>query len=251
MAHPMNLSQELKRLVPVGLRVMRSNAIHGFRKDSAYHEREGRRQFFQKAFRGLQFNGIPGDYAEFGCCGAMTFTLAYAAARQNNHPARLWAFDSFQGLPQQAGQEDVHPMWVEGDMSMSLKDFRSVCASAGMTESDYTTVAGFYSDTLESAGLSAPDRLSLAYIDCDLYSSTVQVLKFLAPRLRHGMVVAFDDYFCTSADAVSGERLAMLEFLDGQLDLAFLPYLPIGWHGMSFIVENRRLLNHTANGGKI
>ncbi|CAN7593765.1 TylF/MycF/NovP-related O-methyltransferase [Rhizobium sp. LjRoot254] len=250
----MNFPQELKRLVPVKLRVIRSNAIHALRRDSAYYEHEGRREFFQKAFRGLQFNGIPGDYAEFGCCGAMTFRLAYAAARQCAHSARLWAFDSFQGLPPQAGQADSHPMWVEGDMSMSLKDFRSVCASVGMKESDYTAVAGFYGDTLEPAGLSTPnrpDRLALVYIDCDLYSSTVQVLQFLAPRLRHGMVVAFDDYFCTSADAVSGERLAMLEFLDGQTDFAFLPYLPIGWHGMSFIVENRRLLNRAAHGEKV
>ncbi|MDQ0321097.1 hypothetical protein QO002_003235 [Pararhizobium capsulatum DSM 1112] len=241
----MGFSQQLKRLVPVKLRILRSNAIHAWRRDSAYQERRGRSEFFQKAFRGLQFNGISGGYAEFGCCGAMTFSLAFQAARQNGHSAHFWAFDSFQGLPPQAGSEDSHPMWVEGDMSMSLDDFRAVCRSAGMTERDFTTVKGFYGDTLKATAMSAPgrpDQLSLVYIDCDLYSSTIDVLRFIAPRLRHGMVIAFDDYFCTSEDTISGERLALLEFIEEMRDFSFLPYLPIGWHGMSFVVESRRLL---------
>ena len=52
----------------------------------------------------------------------------------------------------------------------------------------------------------------MAYIDCNLYSSTVTVLEFLAPRLKHGMIVAFDDYFCWSPTQVSGERFALHEF---------------------------------------
>ena len=241
----MGFSQQLKRLVPVKLRVMRSNAIHAWRRDNAYLERCGRDEFFQKAFRGLKFNGISGGYAEFGCCGAMTFSLAFQAARQNGYSGHFWAFDSFQGLPPQAGNEDAHPRWVEGDMSMSLEDFRAVCGSAGLAARDYTTVKGFYDDTLRTTALGTPgrpDQLALVYIDCDLYSSTIDVLRFIAPRLRHGMVIAFDDYFCTSEDMVAGERLALLEFIEEMSDFSFLPYLPIGWHGMSFVVENRHLL---------
>lgn len=248
----MGFSQKFKNLVPVKLRVMRSNAIHAWRRDNAYEERRGRSEFFQKAFRGLRFNGISGGYAEFGCCGAMTFSLAFRAARQNGHSAHLWAFDSFQGLPPQAGSEDSHPMWVEGDMSMSLEDFRTVCRSQGMAKHDYTAVKGFYNETLENVDLATPgrpDHIALAYIDCDLYSSTIDVLRFLAPRLRHGMVIAFDDYFCTSEDTISGERLALLEFMEEMQDFSFLPYLPIGWHGMSFVVENRHLMERPAARG--
>ncbi len=244
----MSFSRQLLNLVPVKLRVMRSNAVHALRRDNAYRERHGRQEFFRKAFRGLKFNGISGSYAEFGCCGAMTFNLAFRAARENGYRAHFWAFDSFQGLPPQTAPEDQHPMWVEGDMSMSVEDFNKVCRSTGMTARDYTTVKGFYDDTLRDVGMASPgrpDQLSLVYIDCDLYSSTMDVLRFLAPRLRHGMVIAFDDYFCTSEDTISGERLALLEFIEEMEGFSFLPYLPIGWHGMSFVVENRKLLDRS------
>jgi hypothetical protein len=33
-------------------------------------------EFFSNAMYAVSFNGIDGDYAEFGCWGAMTFSLA-------------------------------------------------------------------------------------------------------------------------------------------------------------------------------
>ncbi|MGE5275822.1 MAG: hypothetical protein ACM3SU_02400 [Acidobacteriota bacterium] len=80
---------------------------------SAYgvdHYLEDRREFFRKAFLTLGFNGISGDYAEFGCETGTTFGLAWEengkAARQLaflSHRERqnrfFWALDSFRGLP--------------------------------------------------------------------------------------------------------------------------------------------------------
>ena len=85
--------------------------------------------------------------------------------------------------------------------------------------------------------------IALAYIDCDLYSSTMQVLRFLSPRLRHGMILAFDDYYCWSQTAVWGERNACNEFFAGHSRFRLLPYIQFGWNGMSFIVEEKTLLS--------
>ena len=38
------------------------------RKVVFWNERKGREEFFYKALKALTFNGINGDYAEFGCC---------------------------------------------------------------------------------------------------------------------------------------------------------------------------------------
>ena len=58
-----------------------------------------------------------------------------------------------------------------------------------------------------------PANIALAFIDCDMYSSTRSVLGFLMPRLKHGMIIAFDDYFCwIRRPQPSGERRAMLDF---------------------------------------
>jgi hypothetical protein len=104
----------------------------------------------------------------------------------------------------------------------------------------YTTVSGFFRDSLapDAAG-ARPERVSFAYIDCDLYSSTVDVLRFLESRLVHGAVIAFDDWFCAGQDAPSGERLAAKEFFDAQGRWDVVPFVQYGWHGMSFVLERR------------
>lgn len=197
-----------------------------------------RKAFFRRAFTYLTFNEIPGDYAEFGSHGAMTFRLAWSANRLTGAGRHLWAFDSFAGLPAPADPRDRHPRWVPGTMAQSLEAFHAACRAHGMAPRDYTVVAGPFADTL-SAGAEGPrpDLIGLAYVDCDLYSSTRSVLAFLQPRLRHGMLLAFDDWFCESPEGPSGERAAAAEVFGPQASWRLVPYLPIGWHGMSFVVE--------------
>lgn len=237
----------LRSIVPPRIRLWRSRALHWVRRDDAYFERKEREDFLRKSMRMLDFNGIEGDYVEFGCCGGMTFTLAGKASSRNGarKKRKQWAFDSFEGLPPQTDARDKHPRWVENDMSISLREFHEICRLGGLSRGDYDVVQGYYSDTLADTALEQRDRpsqIALAYIDCDLYSSTLDVLAFLSTRLRHGMILAFDDYFCASGDAVSGERQALSELQVARDDLIFSPYLTFGWHGMSFIVERRDLV---------
>jgi hypothetical protein len=132
---------------------------------------------------------------------------------------------------------------------MSLADFLSVCRDNGIAESDFTVVAGFYENTIGAEASytgSLPTDIAFAYIDCDMHSSTTIVLEFLRKRLKHGMIVAFDDYYCASSTALAGERKALLEFLDSDTRFNFLPYVQFGWHGMSFQLEKRALLPRTS-----
>lgn len=205
-----------------------------------YQERLNREEFFYKAFRALSFNKISGDYVEFGSHGCSTFSFAYHQARQHRHKAHLWAFDSFQGFPDQSDKKDEHPKWIKGTMCTSLESFKRLCASSGIPKDAYTIIPGFFADTLP--GISAkepPLDIALAYIDCDLYSSTKDVLNFLVPRLKHGMIVALDDYYCWSATQDSGERVALLESLGQSDKWELVQYVQFGWHGLSFVVLNK------------
>lgn len=213
------------------------------RRDPWYRRERGDWQdFFRRAFMASLFNGIDGDYAEFGCSGANTFCLAYFESRRIGVDCRLWAFDSFQGLPPRRGREDSHPAWVEGTMRTDLERFHSILRKYRVPHSAYEVVPGFYEDTLAKPSPALPANIRLAYVDCDLYSSTVTVLRFLAPRLKHGMILAFDDYYCWSADQVSGERRACAEAFADHPEWQLVPFVQFGWHGMSFVVESRRLL---------
>jgi O-methyltransferase len=206
--------------------------------------REGlyRQEFFSNAFKALRFNGIDGDYAEFGSWGGMTFALAYEAARRGGHRANLWAFDSFQGLPSPQIEGDEHPEWQAGRLAMTLEEFHATCAENEIPRDAYNVVPGFYEDTLPTMSVTdEPTNIALAYVDCDLYSSTKAVLRFLEPRLKHGMIVAFDDYFCWSPSQISGERKALLEFASDQHKWEWTPYLQFGWAGTSFVIEDKKL----------
>ncbi len=84
----------------------------------------------------------------------------------------------------------------------------------------------------------SPSNIALAYIDCDLYSSTKDVHAFLAPRLKHGQVIAYDDDSCYSATQPSGERAAHQELDQAQPQWRFVPYARFGWAGQAFVVES-------------
>jgi hypothetical protein len=196
------------------------------------------KDFMRKAFSFLRFNKIEGDYAEFGVFGGRTFALAYGASRLIEHHVHMWAFDSFEGLPEASDSRDEHPKWVPGTLAMSEAKFRKRLAERGVPEDAYTTVPGMFGDSLRpDAPGPRPEKIAFVYVDCDLYSSTVDVLRFLEPRLHNGMVIAFDDWFCPTPDTPAGERLAAAEFFDASPRWSLLPFVQYGWHGMSFIVE--------------
>lgn len=223
------------------VRFLADLASHWYFFDPAVRERLGRQDFFAAAFKALRFNGIGGDYAEFGTAGGMTFALAYHEARRYGHGAKFWAFDSFAGFPPSADPAE-HPRWIPGKMKTGLDEFHAICARNGIPREAYEVVPGFYEQSLRALGPDGEPRdIALAYVDCDLYASTRAVLQFLRPRLKHGMLVAFDDYFCWSASQLAGERRALLELQAEDDRWHWLPYKPFGWHGMSFVVEDRRL----------
>lgn len=195
-------------------------------------------RFFWDAAVALAVNGISGDYVEFGSWGGNTLRLAHERFTHAGRPRHLWAFDSFQGLPEAADPRDHHPGWYSGGAGQGgVEAFRAMCDDHGVPRSAYTTVVGYYDETLPALGDGGPTDVALAYLDCNMYSSTVAALDFLSPRLKQGMVLAFDDYWCWSAGDVSGERSAFLEFTAAHPQWHFERFKDVNWGGLSFVVE--------------
>jgi O-methyltransferase len=217
------------------------------------HYTADRREFYRRAFITLGFNAIDGDYAEFGCHTGTTFGLAYQeyqkAAKHLSFlpyscPRMFWALDSFRGLPPARVEEDRHPFFIEGSLSTGVDEFKAACARNGLSASAYKIIEGYYDDTLmgDTSSQTLPQNVALAYIDCDMYSSILAVLKFLLPRIKHGMILAFDDYYCYTSEQVSGARRASVEVFSDNTKWRLVPYVQYAWAGMSYIVESRHLL---------
>lgn len=212
------------------------------------------RSFFVDAFVALSMNGISGDYVEFGAYGSKSLSLAHEAITLTGTDRHIWAFDSFRGLPPSSDERDFHPRWGQGgtgygltagqdDPEKGLEEFHAMCERFGVPRDAYTTVPGWFDETLPALGATGePVDIALAYIDCNMYSSTKTVLEFLAPRLKNGMIIGVDDYECWTPDNVSGERLALREFELAHPEWHLRRYRDIHWGGVSFVVERADLL---------
>jgi O-methyltransferase len=237
----MNWHDLIKMVVPRPIIDAAIRAIGPTVNQSAY-ERLALKDFLSRALFALQFNGIDGDYLEFGCHRGSSFCTAYTFIQQYSLNCHMWGFDSFAGLPERTNGVDGHPKWIPGSMNASIETFRSNLRHNGLKEEAYTLVHGFYEQTIgEMRPCEEPTNICMANIDCVMYSSTKSVLKFLKPRLKHGMIIAFDDYYCWSRGELAGERRAMLEEFQNDSQWILAPYIQYGWHGASFIVESREL----------
>jgi O-methyltransferase len=196
------------------------------------------RGMLAQAFEFKKINNVPGDYFEFGLWRGKTFLYAYEMKRRYRcEDMRLWGFDSFQGLP--AVDDPRDNIWRVGQFSCSEPEFRDILRRAGIPQRDYELISGYYENSLNSQ---TRDRLvgrsaAIVYIDCDLYSSTKQVLDFVKPFFVDGTIVCFDDYYNYKASPKQGEQRALAEFLDEQEGLKFISWFDYSPLGKSFIVR--------------
>lgn len=196
-------------------------------------------EFFWKCFYMLKMNQIEGDYLDFGSGNKVrSFRLAYKYQRLEKNSLRLFAFDSFRGLPEPVGI-DKHPQWQKGAMALSLVEFRKKMKSVGATKDEYSVVPGFYKNSLDKNTPAAYgiEKAAMVFVDCDLYASTVSVLKFVKDILVDGSIIAFDDWFCFNGNPDKGEQRAFREFRESNPGLKTSEYLNFGWHGKSFILH--------------
>jgi O-methyltransferase len=157
-----------------------------------------------------------GDYLEFGVYHGTSLSCMYEARTQLGlDRMRLIGFDSFEGLPPAAADEDAG-VWAPGQFKSSMALTRSNLRQWGVPADAVTLVKGWFSETCTAAtrtrlGLT---RASVIMVDCDLYSSACEVLAFCEPLIGAQAVLVFDDWHASGlADRGMGEAKAFEEFL--------------------------------------
>ncbi len=118
---------------------------------------------------------VPGHIIEFGVAhGDSTRILRRALGPSDK---RIFACDSFQGLPEKFENLDVgafacKPPKIEG----------------------VEIVEGLFEESLTPQLASRIGRVALASLDADLYSSTICALRWLTPVLGSGSLLLFDQF---------------------------------------------------------
>lgn len=183
---------------------------------------------------------IKGYYMEFGSHEANTMRMAWDSFR-HLFDWTFVAFDSFEGLPE-IQEIDEQEIWKQGKLKTTEQKFIATCLKHGVERNRLMTVKGFYDKSLndETRRRLEPGRAAVAYIDCDLYHSTVPVLEFLKNFLQKGTIVVFDDWNCFLADPEKGERRAWREFRERYPELRFEEFVETGMQKAFVFVGSTR-----------
>ena len=221
-----------------GMRKAMSSAPQQFM--SFDYQTARKRMIFESLTEGVYYvfnNEIGGHIAEFGTgTGFSTRSIALAMASfaelmlTHVKPAHLesvksafpdlYLFDSFAGLPAADNAIDavspyvVSGRWHEGRfVDLSKADLLALCTKFIEPER-ISTFEGWFKDTLPS--LDAGTKFAMLHLDCDLYSSTYEVLDYLLAHghVADGALLFFDDWNCNRASPRFGQRKAWAEIVN-------------------------------------
>jgi O-methyltransferase len=179
------------------------------------------------------YSNLEGAYVECGvAAGAQIIAMIYGNPR-----AKVYAFDSFCGIPLPSNRDDQMPgitmlseserkalpdpgkqkLETTGATSVSKKDFMNHIESAfGKTKyykhveplkyPNLEIVEGWFEHTVK---VTDTGPISLLRLDGDLYNSTFVCLEYLFPKVINGGVVIMDDF------QLPGCRDACVEYFEG------------------------------------
>ena len=142
---------------------------------------------------------MPGNLVECGvAAGGSSALLAAVVERYSRRPRRVFACDSFEGLPA-PGALDRHSGtpaavlgWSAGTCSAPIESLREVCRKLRV-ESFVEPVPGFFAQTLPTVRQQI-GPIALLHLDGDWYDSTRDVLDNLFDQVVEGGRIQIDDY---------------------------------------------------------
>ena len=156
-----------------------------------------------------------GDYLEFGVCHGSSMACMHDVLKETETTGvRKFGFDSFQGLPPEADDQDGG-FFSEGQFDSSLSFTRKLLTGRGIDWSQTFLIEGWFKDTCTSETVEKYGirKIGIVLIDCDIYSASKEALDFVGPLLAEYAIIVFDDWNSGNlAEKNMGERKAFEEF---------------------------------------
>jgi O-methyltransferase len=141
-------------------------------------------------------DGVPGDLVETGVWrGGTAIYLRGILAALGDAERRVWACDSFEGLPEADAERypvDVPMRFHEHDqLKVGLEEVQANFARYGLLDDRVVFTKGWFRDTLPTLPV---EQIAVLRLDGDLYESTIDALVHLEPKVAPGGFVIVDDY---------------------------------------------------------
>ncbi|MCX6232066.1 MAG: hypothetical protein NTZ33_11035 [Bacteroidetes bacterium] len=151
------------------------NDFYSFKRNYAK-----RYQLYQYVINKLAVNETAFDYLEFGVCHGES--IKWWVANNQNKENSFYGFDTFEGLPENWGT------FKKGDMNANIPV---------IDDERVSFFKGLFQDTLPDFIASQPmhnSKRKIIHLDADLFSSTLYALTSLAPFLKKGDILIFDEF---------------------------------------------------------
>jgi len=159
---------------------------------------------------GVRLDKVPGDFAECGVWrgGASIFAALYF--QEWAVDKHVWAFDSYEGLPEGSYPRDENSRWHEWNnvFAVDLERVSHNFQAYHIPENAYSLRKGWFHDSLPKWIKAEGRPLSVLRVDADMYEGTYDSLYYLYPYVSSGGMVIIDDYNLMNAckDAVDQFR---------------------------------------------
>ena len=145
--------------------------------------------------RAALLSDVRGDFVETGVyTGGTTALMALALRDFDACGRKMWAFDSFEGFPDDIREEDSSGgsnKGAAGEFSSPYETFVENMGIIGDAADRLVVTRGFFNETCAK---SAVAEIALLRLDGDLYVSTWDALAALYDRVSPGGFVYVDDY---------------------------------------------------------
>tara|TARA_B100000989_G_C19497646_1_gene452798 strand:+ start:100 stop:810 length:711 start_codon:yes stop_codon:yes gene_type:complete len=217
--------------------------IRKFKKSSIQYNQTFRQKekynFFQKAYDFLLANNIKGSYFEFGCHRARTFRYALRESIIKNLKQDFYAFDSFQGLPDEKNNQKQNKNFSAGLLKTNKSNFLKLISKYKKKRKIYV-YDGFYEDSLNKQLITKfklnKTRVSFINLDCDLEKSVKESLSFALKFIVNGTILYVDDYYNVyNGDPRKGNPKVVKNLLKKN-KIYFEPWHIVGTCGKSFLL---------------
>ena len=131
---------------------------------------------------------IPGNVVELGCFEGITTVLMQKTLDQYNSKKRIHVYDSFEGLPEKS-KKDGNTEYTLGACRTQKEALIDNFEKFNVKPPEIHV--GWFKDTLPKE---LPTQISFAHLDGDFYSSIIESLTYVYPKLSKGAIVVIDDY---------------------------------------------------------
>jgi len=107
----------------------------------------------------------------------------------------VWGFDSFEGLPEPwfMMSSQSGPGHPAGKFALDKEELSQVVDQ--FSKKKVSLVPGWFNQTIGPWMNDNPGAISFLHVDCDLYSSTLDILTLLNDRIVPGTVIVFDEMY--------------------------------------------------------